>query len=416
MDRPYTVFVGIDWGRSEHAVCAVDGNGKVLHEKKVVHDAVELRRFAEWAAALAPLGEVAVGIELPHGAVIDCLLERAIAVFSINPKQLDRFRDRYSPAGAKDDRRDAFVLADSLRTDNRCFREVVATDPSVIRLRELIRMLDDLRGESNRLGNRLREQLHRYFPELLRLSPGGDEPWVLELLERAPTRTKAGRLRPSTVERLLKRHRIRRLGADEVIAVLRSPSLRLAAGTEDAAVTHIALLIPRIRLVQAQQRATTRALDDSLDALARKPLDAQEDGEHRDVEILLSLPGVGRTVAATMLAEASQPLNTRDYHALRALSGVAPVTVASGKRRQVHMRRACDRRLRNAMYHWGRVAIQVDGAAKLQYAALRARGHSHGRAVRSVSDRMLRILTAMLRNRTLYNPDRHAPVPSAVAA
>jgi hypothetical protein len=41
------------------------------------------------------------------------LVERGFQVYAINPKQLDRFRDRYSMSGAKDDRRDAFVLADS---------------------------------------------------------------------------------------------------------------------------------------------------------------------------------------------------------------------------------------------------------------------------------------------------------------
>ncbi len=53
---------------------------------------------------------------MPRGAVIDALFERGFAVFAINPKQLDRCRDRYTAAGAKDDRRDAWVLADVLRT------------------------------------------------------------------------------------------------------------------------------------------------------------------------------------------------------------------------------------------------------------------------------------------------------------
>jgi transposase len=415
MHRPYTVFIGIDWGRSEHYVCAVDLDGRVLHERKVENDALDLRQLADWAAALAPCGLVAAAIELPHGAIIDCLLEREIPVFSINPKQVDRFRDRYSPAGAKDDRRDAFVLADSLRTDTHCFRIVEASEPAVIHLRELVRMSEELRTESNRLGNRLREQLSRYFPELLRVSGGGDEPWVLELLQKAPTRMKASRLRSRTIANLLKKHRIRRLDADEVTAALQAPPLPLAPGTERAATAHIALLIPRIRLVQAQQRATAREVDQVLQSLAERPLD-ERDGQFSDVEILLSLPGVGRTVAATMLTAATRPIKARDYHALRALSGVAPITVASGKSRQVRMRRACDRELRDAMYHFGRVAVQVDTAARRQYAALRARGHSHGRALRSVTDRMLRILTSMLRSRTLYDPARLKPVPPAVAA
>ena len=68
--------------------------------------------------------QIAVAIETPRGAVVATCLERGFAVFALNPKQLDRFRDRHTVAGAKDDRRDALVLADSRRTDPRAFRRV----------------------------------------------------------------------------------------------------------------------------------------------------------------------------------------------------------------------------------------------------------------------------------------------------
>ena len=67
--------------------------------------------------------------------------------------------------------------------------------------------------------------------------------------------------------------------------------------------------------------------------------------------ILRSLPGVGRIVLATLLAEATDALRRRDYHALRCLSGVAPVTKRSGKSKIAFMRQAAHLRLRNAVYH-----------------------------------------------------------------
>ena len=133
-----------------------------------------------------------------------------------------------------------------------------------------------------------------------------------------------------------------------------------------------------------------------------------EASEHRDVEILQSLPGVGRIVAATMLTDATGPLADRDYATLRAHAGAAPVTKRSGKRAVVHMRYACKGALRQALYHWARTSIQLDAAARAYYKALRARGHRHGRALRSVGDRWLRILIAMLKTRTLYDATRFA--------
>lgn len=76
---------------------------------------------------------------------------------------MDRFRDRFTLAGAKDDSRDAEVMASSLRTDPRCYRLLVGADPVIIELREWSRMAEDLGTERNRLTNRMREQLWRYF-------------------------------------------------------------------------------------------------------------------------------------------------------------------------------------------------------------------------------------------------------------
>ena len=121
--------------------------------------------------------------------------------------------------------------------------------------------------------------------------------------------------------------------------------------------------------------------------------------------ILRSLPGLGRIVLATLLAEAWQALQRRDYHALRCWSGVAPVTKRSGKSRLVFRRYACHPRLREAIYHWARRAVQLDATTKAKYASLRARGHTHARALRQVADRLLAIACAMLANQTLFDPD-----------
>ena len=112
-------------------------------------------------------------------------------------------------------------------------------------------------------------------------------------------------------------------------------------------------------------------------------------------------------VAATMLSEATGPLAERDYPTLRAHSGTAPVTKRSGKRAHVvHMRYACKTRLRQALYHWARTSIQCDAGARRYYDAVRAKGHNYARALRSVGDRWLRILVAMLKTRELYDPSR----------
>ena len=407
VEEEYDFFVGIDWATAAHAVCVLDRQRRMVIELEVMHNGEALAAFVGKLEKLAPLSRIAAGIEIPRGAVVETLVERGVHVYALNPKQLDRFRDRHTVAGAKDDRRDAFVLADSLSTDRHRYRRVQLDDPRILELREVSRIDEDLKDERNRLANRMREQLHRYYEQVLSLSPNGDEPWIWAVLEKAPSPTAARKLRPKAVEKILKEHRIRRLSASEVVRALQRSPLEVAPGAAKAASAHVLLLIPRLRLIREQIKHCQAEMERLLGELE----DAEPEREQRDVAILRSCPGVGRNVAATLLAEASQPLAARDYQALRAHAGAAPVTRQSGKRKSVVMRQGCNGRLRNALYHWARVASQHDPSTKARYAALRAKGHTHGRALRGLADRLLSTLIAMLRSGTLYDANHNRRVP-----
>jgi len=406
-------YAGVDWASESHHVFLTDGAGRKIGEKIFKHSGEGLAEMAAWlltASGAASSSQIYVAIETPHGPVVETLIERGFTIHAINPKQMDRFRDRFTLAGAKDDSRDAEVMASALRTDPPCFRPLAALDPTVIELREWSRIASDLGTERNRLTNRLREQLWRYFPAMLELESDLGAPWLLDLWNLAPTPDKAARIREATVAKLLKRHRIRRFDAVHVLDVLRKPAVQVAGGTVKAASAHIKTLIARIRLVNGQIKEANRQLD----ALTAKliPVEDTEAGQAKqhDVEILASLPGVGRIVLATLLTEAWDALMRRDYAALRSLAGVAPVTKRSGKSCIVIRRQACSNRLANAMYHWARIAIQHDPRSKAKYAALRGRGHSHGRALRSVADRLLNVTCAMLKTGALFNPQPEARI------
>jgi hypothetical protein len=181
-------FAGVDWGSEKHQVCLLDAAGTVVGERAFAHDGPGLAAMCDWLVSMAGHpGTAAVAIEVPHGPVVDVLLDRGFAVHAINPKQLDRLRDRFSVAGAKDDRRDARVAAAGLRTDPHLFRPLQAGDPGVIELREWSRLAEELQQERVRLASRIRQQLWRYYPQLLELSEDVAAAWILELWSLAPT-------------------------------------------------------------------------------------------------------------------------------------------------------------------------------------------------------------------------------------
>lgn len=416
MTKPTAVYAGIDWGVRVHQVHVADGGGEQLGSRSFGHAGEGIAALAEWIRKLAGADptQIAVAIETPNGPVVEALLEQGFRVHALNPMQLDRFRDRFFPAGSKDDSRDAMVLADALRTDRQAFRVLEPPDPLVLELREYSRLAEELAGERTRLLNRMRAQLWRYYPQFLELGDESGRAWLLDLWEMAPTPEAAARLRKARVTRLLKRNRIRRIDAEEVLATLGRPALKVAPGTTEAAVANIAMVVERLRLVLDQQGEAKDRIDELTAAVAQEREDPEgEHGGQRDVAILSSIPGVGRMVLATLLTEAHEPLQRRDYHALRSLAGVAPVTRQSGKSRIVVQRRACHRRLSNAAYHWARVAIQHDPVSRIKYDRLRARGHRHARALRAVADRLLAMACAMLRDQTLYRPKSLSLQPAA---
>ena len=331
-------FAGIDWGSQTHQVCIVDSEGTVLGERAFRHDGAGLSEMADWLVATADAEPHVIGIaiEVPHGPVVETMMERGFALHSLNPKQLDRFRDRFSPAGAKDDRRDAHTLGDGLRTDRHAFRRLDASAPEIVELRAWSRIADDLTCERTRLANRAREQLWRYYPQFLKVESDLTKVWARDLWSLVPTPAKARRVRLKTLAALLKRHRVRRIDAEAVRETLREPAVSVAAGTTEAAIAHLEVVFSQLALV----------------------------------------------------------------------------TKRSGKSVIVVRRLAAHNRLQNAVYHWAGSAIQHDAVSRAKYTALRARGHGHARALRSVADRLLAVACAMLENQTLFAPDhpgrRHA--------
>ena len=370
----FQIFAGIDWSAKSHQVAVIDADGKILGEQAFAHSGEGLAAMADWILGHGPEGSVAAAIEKPHGPEVEALLERGAAVFALNPKQLDRlrrplrvFRDRFSPAGAKDDRRDALVLASALSTDRKAFREVETPSPEIIRLRELSRADSDLVAERTCLINKLKAHLRRYYPAFLEAAPDLGTDWALRLWELAPTPDRARRVRKASVEaagRIVKRIK----DCNEEIKEIRS-WIREAVG--------------RIR--------------------------AAEGG--RAVEILESVPGIGATVLAVIVSEAFDIIRRADLRALRCYFGVAPVTKRSGREIRVQRRRTANTRLANAAHHRAMAAVQRDPASKAKYSALRQRGHNHARALRGVADRLLGGVCKMLETGQTFDPERQSKAP-----
>jgi len=135
-EDPHNCTGGLDSARDDHAVSVVDARGRELVRHSLEHSAAGL---AELINVLAPAGVCEVAIERPDGPVVEALLEARMTVVVISPNQVKNLRGRYFSAGNEDDRFDAFVLADTLRTDRTRLRPLTPDREATIALRRACR-------------------------------------------------------------------------------------------------------------------------------------------------------------------------------------------------------------------------------------------------------------------------------------
>ncbi len=331
-----------------------------------------------------------------------------MTLWSINPKQSSRFRDRFSAARAKDDQRDVQIITSALRTDPYAFREVPELAKEQRAMQSLVHCRERLIQQKVKLSNQLNELLWAYFPVLFEANEDVAENWILSFLQQAPTPHQAQQLTRSELQKLLKEHRIRRLEADTLQQTLRQPMFPGVDLMAPPEAIEVKILVTQLQLVRSQVKDIERQMDAVIEhwyvpSAAAQPLENNSDSVC-DVVVLRSIPGVGKTVLTVLLSQAAVAFELRDYRVLRTLSRVAPVTQRSGKKMVVRRRRAVNRLMQNALFHWAQVARMRDAICKHKYYRLKACGKTHGQALRCVGDRLLKVLCTMLENNTLYEP------------
>jgi transposase len=203
-DRSSRVRAGIDWANADHAVAIVDDEGVPVDRFTIEHRASDLRRLV---TRLRRAGVEEVAIERPDGPVVDVLFDGGLTVFVIAPNQMKNLRGRYGSAGNKDDRFDAYVLADTLRTDHARLRPLTRDSEATVSLRMSVRARKDLINARVAMSNQLRAHLQITLPGAIGLFRDIDSTITLAFLQRFPSQDKADWLSPLRLEKWLRSQR-----------------------------------------------------------------------------------------------------------------------------------------------------------------------------------------------------------------
>lgn len=400
----WPAFAGIDWGGSHHQLCVVDASGKRRSQLRVTHDVAGL---ADLDAELARFGNrLPVAVERSEGLLVEHLQAVGHVVFPVSPRIAARARVRYRVAPVKDDRFDAYVLADTLRHEHDRWRPLAVASPLLAEIRALTRDRDRLLETQQATEAQLRAILEAYHPAPVRLFSSVDRQITLSFITDYPTPAAASRLRTARIAGFCKRNSYTgRVPAQVLAERLRANLLSGAEGTV-AGKSFSAQSFTRLLTLLNEQLAE---FDDAIAAAV---------AEHPDAAIFASFPGVGPVLTGVLLAEIGED-RTRfpRPEVLLAEAGLAPVTRASGRSRSVRFRYAANGRLREAAMWWAFNSLKVSPWAAHAFRVARdERGQRYHRALRGLAARWTRILWRCWHDGTTYDPGKHLSAATADAA
>jgi transposase len=328
--------------------------------------------------------------------VIDTLLETGVTVVVISPNQLKNLRSRYGSAGNKDDRFDAYVLADTLRTDRARLRPLHPDSPATQALRATVRARRDLVAHRVAVCNQLRAHLQNAFPGAVGLFAKLDSPISLTFLARFDCQDRADWLSVKRLTAWLSGVGYSGRTDPTVLHAHLTGAARGATGDHGAALAHTS----RAHL------AVLRSLLEQIKTLAEQI--GEQLAHHADAHIFTNLPRSGTVRAARLLAEIGDcRARFPDPDSLIGLAGVAPSTRQSGKHKTVHFRWAVNKQLRDAVCDFAADSIRAHPWAAQLYTDAIARGKDHPHATRILARAWLYVIWHCWHDHTAYNPDKH---------
>ncbi|MDI6105788.1 IS110 family transposase [Actinoplanes sp. NEAU-A12] len=401
------VFCGIDWAEGHHDVALVDEAGQLVAKKRI-KESVEGFTLVELLAAAGDSADapIPVGIETPRGLVVAALRETGRPVFAINPMAVARYRERHSVSRAKSDHADAMVLANILRTDRHVHRVLPADSELARAIAVLARAHQDATWQRTRAVQELRSVLRECYPSFLEAFAGSTTnlatPSARAVLAIASTPADGARLTKAQIAAALRRAGRRRgidTAATDLKQALRQPQLRQPQLRQPPRVEQ-AMGVQALALL-----AVVNTACDNVDRLAEAVTAALQ--QHPDYQILVSFPGLSETGAARVLAEIGDDrARFSDARALKAYSGSAPLTRASGRSISITHRRIKNDRLAAAGFVWSFMSITNHPPARAHYDQRRDRGDRHPGALRHLFNRLLGQLHHCLRTGQFYDPTK----------
>lgn len=396
------VYLGVDWSARELECALQVGEGRASHTRRgVTRRAKSVQDLIAWARTKSPKNAV-IHVVIEDGADgwVRLLHGAGAVVHVVNAARAAAYAASLCSSGAKDDKRDAAMLASLGSSPKHCPPPWEPDDEQHAQLVVLSGLHETLTSETGRAEQRLRALLRDQFPALEAVLGDLSRSWVCRLLRAIPTPWHARGLSEADVRKLLDGSGARSTSRDRVVQAL-----------ADTSATWLTEVIAKAHAHQVQAFVAQIELFGEQIAEVEKQLDACT-ADLKMREQLQGVDGIGAKMANRILRfTLHQTPEHRDEAAIQL--GAAPVFQGSAKtakgrpKGKVVMRKSVAPYARSSAYLLGRLASQQLGWAGKMYEAGRQRGQTAATAYRRVARSMLRILSAMARTGEAYDDARY---------
>jgi transposase len=388
----------VDWADEFHQVWVSDAEGKKVAEMKVEQSPKGMGEFGRWLHECQAQGiELWAAIEKPHGLVVDFLLDHGVKVYPVNPKALDRVRDRFRMSQSKSDSFDAYVLAEFVRTDHAHLRALEPNSAQAQEFKMLTRDHHRLMRHKTRLINQIEVTLKEYYPRPLELFANLESKIALDFLTQYPTPRALSDLTRRKWNRFAKReHHLGAVRCKELWEKLSQPQLGIPQHVVRAKAQLLLVLL-------AQLKTLAQAVESYSEEVQRFFASMPA------AKLAQTLPGgKSGTIVAMLWAELGDAKSRwQSFRHLQAEAGGVPVTRSSGKSHVVVFRYACNKLMRYASYWLAFNSLNRCEWANKYYRDQRANGHRHPQALRALAAKWLKIIFIMWRDAKPYDENYH---------
>ena len=387
------IFVGIDVSKDKHDCFIVNSDGEILFDTFTILNNMDGfdDLFEKINSCSKDFSKIKVGLEATgHYSynLLGYLLNKGLPTFVINPLHTNLFRKSLSLRQTKTDKIDSHTIATMLMSNVNLKSYSIALYHNE-ELKSLSRYRFDKVKERAKLKVSVSRLVTILFPELEKIVSTIHLSSIYELLYQFPGAIQVANANLTKLSNLLANSSHGRLDKSKAIEIkqLAKNSIGSNMPAKSLELKHTIKLIRELDSEISEIEVEIEKIMDKIDSP------------------ILSIPGIGRSMAAMIISEIGSFDNFDSPDKILAFAGLAPTTYQSGKLESSHskMEKRGSRYLRYALFNATKFVCNWGPTFTIYLSKKRAEGKHYNVAISHATKKLVRVMFALEKNKTVYD-------------